>query len=506
VDRDGIVIDGYSDAELLGRGASSIVYRATQDSTGVERAIKVFVGTTADFRRQFRREKKALASLRHPGIVAIIDAGTASSGEPYLVTALYLNGSLADRLDRPDAPAFTPEEVARIGIDIADALQAAHAGGWVHRDIKPANILVRGDEVALADFGIARGAEVLDRTGSLDWATPMHAAPETMCGNDLGEVQPPSAIGDVYSLGSTLYTLLAGRAPFQASLGSHDSMPAFLGRLCDKPLRPIDRADLSPAWQAFFERALAKQPERRFSSAADLRAALVELSGAASKGPARSVVDPDLRNTIDLGATPRRQTPQPVTIPDAAPAQTAVPPAVSEALGNATEKRERPVAQQTAAEPDPEPDRARPPWMLIGAISAVVLILVIALVALRPGSDADASNATTTNTVATNKTKDVTDLAPTSVALDDTATPLRVTWEDHGGGQYPYLVISARAGEQPSIVQAPAGATSAELPDLDATDQACVFVAMLLDEQEQARSQPACMNGAVPPATTTTTP
>lgn len=505
MDVDGIIINGFSDPRPLGRGASSVVFRAVQDSTGAERAVKVVIGASSDFRRQFLREKKALASLHHPNIVAIMDAGTAVTKEPYLVTDYYSEGSLDDRLKQTPGRRLSEAEVQRIGLDLTSALDAAHRGGWLHRDIKPANILVRGDHVALADFGIARDADALEHTSSLDRTTPLHAAPETLCGDENGVVQPPTPSSDLYSLASTLYTLLAGQAPFAGSSGSHDSFLAFLGRLCDQPVRPLDRSDLGGRWDLFFERALRKTPEGRFASADEFAAALRALSPPLD-GRAGAVADLD--DTIDLGRSHHQADPNADAQPDAAGPHAGTAPGDPDPdpdLDGTILAQRRRTDPQGETRPLPVPAPKPLSKGVMGGIAAGIVVIVVCVLALllRPSSDEGASTEGTTDTVATNAADEVEALAPTAVAIDEAADPLRVTWEDHGGGQYPYLVISARAGSDPTVIQVPVGADAVDLPDLDPSDQACVYVRMVLETGVQAEGRPACINGAVPVATTT---
>src|SRR3569833_3063410 len=193
--------------ETLGQGGYGTVYRARQLAVGREVALKIDhrrLQTDRD-KRRFMREVTAAGQLSgHPHVVAVYDAGVLADGRPYLVLELCPNGSLADRM-RDKGP-LPPAEVRDIGVNIADALAAAHAAGVLHRAVKPANILVnRYGGIALADFGLA----VLPKPGMESSATrealtPAYASPEVF---NLAE---PTVAGDVYALVVLFFVLLFG--------------------------------------------------------------------------------------------------------------------------------------------------------------------------------------------------------------------------------------------------------------------------------------------------------
>ena len=149
---------------------------------------------------------------------------------------LYEQGSVADRVARHGP--LSPAEAAALGAPIADALAAAHAAGILHRDVKPQNILLSPFGPALADFGIARISTQLDRTDSLDHFTPWHAPPEVLAG------QAPTEQSDIYSLASTLFTVVTGRPPFAGPLG--ESLLSFERRVLTPPIPAFPTATARP--------------------------------------------------------------------------------------------------------------------------------------------------------------------------------------------------------------------------------------------------------------------
>ncbi|HBP22246.1 MAG TPA: serine/threonine protein kinase, partial [Planctomycetes bacterium] len=163
--------------------------------------------------RRFKVEAEALASLDHPSIVRVHDAGhDPATGCHYFAMEYVEGGALNERLATRGP--FAPEEAARLGRDLADALAHAHARGVLHRDVKPRNVLLsRQGRVLLTDFGLVRRtdpeAERLTRTGEIV-GTPGYMSPEQASG-ERSRIGPAS---DVYGLGATLFAVLTGDAPF----------------------------------------------------------------------------------------------------------------------------------------------------------------------------------------------------------------------------------------------------------------------------------------------------
>ncbi len=197
----------------LGRGGMGAVYRVRDMQTEAERALKVLHANAEDENAavRFRREIEILSRIKHPGIVEIFDWGVVD--ERMYFTAERIEGEdLRTILRRRGV--FPPDEVARIGARVAEALGAAHAIGIVHRDVKPHNVMIRSDgRITLLDFGVARGAGIdmhtVTATGVIV-GTPEYMPPEQFQGYRV------DARSDVYSLGIVLYELLCGAVPFRA--------------------------------------------------------------------------------------------------------------------------------------------------------------------------------------------------------------------------------------------------------------------------------------------------
>src|SRR5215469_5370050 len=237
-------IPGHTVIAVLGSGGFATVYRAWQVAVGRETAVKVdsrALHSERDQRRFFREVTAAGRLSGHPHVIDVYDAGTLRDGRPYMVMELCPGGSLNDELRR-NGP-LAPASVCQIGVNLADALAAAHELGILHRDLKPANILVnRYGVVGIADFGLASIiAASGEQSVSRDALTPAFAPPESF------QAEAPSPAADVYSLAATLYALMAGRPPHFPASGESLGMWAILERhgkqLDDIPGVPARRLD-----------------------------------------------------------------------------------------------------------------------------------------------------------------------------------------------------------------------------------------------------------------------
>ncbi|MCB9760119.1 MAG: protein kinase [Alphaproteobacteria bacterium] len=245
----GPTIGPYRLLGLLGQGGMSVVYRA-QGPDGQEVALKVLrAGAWANeaSRRRLRREAEALAGLRHPNIIRVLDSGE-HEGALYYTMPLVKGVTLAERLREGPLPL---DEAVRIAAALAEALHAAHQVGVVHRDVKPANVLMDGARPVLMDFGLVRSADAstLTHTGQI-MGTPAYMSPEQAAG--LGAVDARS---DQFSLGLVLFEMWTGERAFAGD-------PAVvLGRVRGEDLTA--RMPAGPL-KGICARALQKAPEDRY--------------------------------------------------------------------------------------------------------------------------------------------------------------------------------------------------------------------------------------------------
>jgi serine/threonine protein kinase/DNA-binding CsgD family transcriptional regulator len=276
--------DRYIIEEMIGEGATATVYRGTDTRLRRQVAIKVLLPQVGQATLQrFGDEALAVAKLNHPGIMTIYDVGR-DKGHFYLIVELITGRPLYE---------FIPSEplkVARLGQQIALALDYAHRAGIIHRDIKPANIYVTTDDlIKIMDFGLAiptdGNRKRVTSMGSVI-GTPVYLSPEQAQG------KPLTPATDIYSLAIVLYELLTGQLPFDA-----DEISAILMQHVVKQAAPPGTINPGiPSWlDAVIMRALEKEPANRFPSAAAMAGALQDPTLTASfkvNAPTDSVAQP----------------------------------------------------------------------------------------------------------------------------------------------------------------------------------------------------------------------
>ncbi|MCC6224970.1 MAG: serine/threonine protein kinase [Microthrixaceae bacterium] len=380
------MIPGYRDLELIGRGGFAAVYRAHDDARNRTVAIKVLTLGLDDpvGRSLFDREAKGAGSLSdHPHIVTLYDSGFLADGRPYLVMEHCPHGSVRVAADEP----ASLEDVLELGVKLAGALATAHARGILHRDVKPENVLVtQYHEPALCDFGIASMADRGDAT-TLHAMTPTYAAPEVL---DLGKASEAS---DLYSLGATLYRLLAGRPPFGSA--TTDGLHRFLTSVVAEPLPPIGRDDVPAVVEDLLRSCMAKSPADRPASAEQLGRSLQEAQRALGLEPTRLTVG-TASMTSPLTGGGSMSAPDAVTSAgapaapstregDGSAADSLAPPPPSPSRSGAADEGERTVAgRRRVRVADASADAAAdllspgpPLWLLVLVTTAVALVVAL---------------------------------------------------------------------------------------------------------------------------------
>jgi serine/threonine protein kinase len=269
----GSTFAGYEIDSVVGAGGMGILYRARQLRLDRPVALKVVEADVARdpvIRERLRREARAVASLDHPNVVPLYEAGE-KDGTVYIVTR-WVDGTELGTLIHDDGP-LEPGRAARTAAQIAAALEAAHENGLVHRDVKPSNvILTREDHVYLTDFGLARRAGTAPGLTAEDQmlGTIDYVAPEQIEGSE------PDARSDVYSLGCVLFEMLTGEPPFASQKGGMAKMWAHTN--ADPPSVSERRHDVPPALEEELKLAMARSPEVR-PTAATFRARVLAAVG-----------------------------------------------------------------------------------------------------------------------------------------------------------------------------------------------------------------------------------
>lgn len=410
------VLDGYTAVRPLGAGGFSDVFLYEQELPRRSVAVKVLSGSITDaMRAGFVREANLMAALStHPYIVTIYHAGIAGDGRPYLVMEYCSRPSLAERYK---AQPLSVADTLRTGIRIAGAVATLHGAGILHRDIKPANVLTNDyGWPALTDFGIATAfgqARLADGSA----ATGAGGAPGTDGDAATGETgsstiglsvpwSPPEMFvdepdpdvrSDVFSLAATLWTVLAGRTPFEVRGGPNGQLD-LISRIERGEVTPMTRTDLPVSLQAALARGMAPRRQDRWQSALDLARALqrielelgyaptgIEVPGAGT-APARPVAAPgDAREDDEDEEDATRLRAMPTVIAQPSPASASAPaPSL-------------PARAIDVPPPPPAGAAARAPRgrrFVVGVVVAIIAVVAIAAVvvaillggAVRPGA------------------------------------------------------------------------------------------------------------------------
>jgi serine/threonine-protein kinase len=286
--------------EEIGRGSNGVVYAATDPVLGREVAIKAIPLDAANSRGDtsnalFLQEAKTAAGLNHPGIVTVFEAGQSDNLAFIAMERLHgvdLHHWLADHR------VMSPRSAAALVARVADALHFAHQRGLIHRDIKPSNIFLGPDgKPKLLDFGVAlaHSTDTPDGARPRLIGTPNYMSPEQARG------QPLDPRSDVFSLGAILYELLSGHGAFEG-----DSVETILGKVVRSNPPPLShwRPDMDPLMSTIVDRALAKEPSKRYPDAAQLRNDLAGFAGRQSTAAATVSTTPPLTLLSEIPGNP----------------------------------------------------------------------------------------------------------------------------------------------------------------------------------------------------------
>ena len=257
------VLPGFTTIHVLGSGGFADVFLYEQNMPRRQVAVKVMLSEVVNdqVRQMFQAEANLMAQLSsHPSILTVYQASVSSDGRPYLVMELC-SSALSERYRRERIPV---PEVLRIAVKIGSAIETAHRAGVLHRDIKPSNILLTAyGHPVLSDFGIASTLSEADTHESVGLSIPW-SAPEVLM-----DETPGSIASEVWSFSATVYSLLAGRSPFEIPGESNKSVD-LISRINRARPQPIGRSDVPPNLERALAQAMARKPENRPASVLEL--------------------------------------------------------------------------------------------------------------------------------------------------------------------------------------------------------------------------------------------
>lgn len=326
----GFVLGPYRLKDQIGKGGMGTVYICEHSVHKVRVALKVLSPEMAESKvavERFLREARSASALSHPNIVRVHHVG--QSGGTHYIVMEYVDGATLEQVVDRKGP-FTLAEAAKIAIQVAAGLQHAHERGFVHRDIKPENLMVtKGGQIKILDMGLTKSVRNAadNLTGVLNTKTILgtldYLSPEQAIQNDV------SAQSDIYSLGATIFMLLTGHSPYDGVPANQKLMQHQFGQV---PNLVDFRSDAPEEFAAILMKMMAKKPEDRFKSMADVAAALqpwamadgqpgkLSLPSRVMANPTAQSQTPTVRDAAnatssDAKPAPRMDVPEPATPP-----------------------------------------------------------------------------------------------------------------------------------------------------------------------------------------------
>ncbi|UDF13696.1 serine/threonine protein kinase [Antiquaquibacter oligotrophicus] len=287
------ILPGFSHVHVLGSGGFADVFLFEQNMPRRQVAVKVMLAEVVNdqVRQMFQAEANLMAQLSaHPSILTVYQAGVSSDGRPYLVMELC-SSSLSQRYRSERLPVA---DVLRIGVKIGSAIETAHRAGVLHRDIKPSNILVTAyGHPVLSDFGIAATLAESGEREAVGMSIPW-SAPEVLMDETAGTIA-----SEVWAFAATVYSLLAGRSPFEVP-GQSNKSADLISRINRAKVLPIGRPDVPPSLERALARAMSRRPESRQASVMELVRELqsVESEMGVAQTPIEIAVDDWASSTV----------------------------------------------------------------------------------------------------------------------------------------------------------------------------------------------------------------